>query len=120
MASIVERNELSEIKMSIVISVPNLANKFVAAANALAEPSRGSASSGFFSANGTYSFFLRKDNASKMDSIVEHDELSEVKMSIVISVPNFPNKFIAVVQAFDEPSGAFASSELFSAKETFS
>ena len=55
-----------------------------------------------------------------MDAGVGHDELSEIKMSIVISVPNFPNKFIAVVQAFAEPSGAFASSEFFSAKETFS
>ena len=65
-------------------------------------------------------FFLRKDNATKMDSIVEHDELSEIKMSIVISVPNFANKFVAGAKAFAEPSGGCASSELFSAKETYS
>ena len=55
-----------------------------------------------------------------MASIMERNELSEIKVSRVISVPNFPNKFIVVVQAFAEPSGAFASSIFFNAKVTFS
>ena len=51
-----------------------------------------------------------------MDSIVEHDGLSEIKMSIVISVPNLANKFVAAANALAEPSGGSALSEFLGTK----
>ena len=47
-------------------------------------------------------------------------DVDQIKMSIVISVPNFLNKFIPAAKAFVVPSGGCASSELFSAKVTSS
>ena len=55
-----------------------------------------------------------------MASIVEHDDLSEPKIFVLISVPNLAKNLVAVVKAFAEPSGGCASLDFSNVKETYS
>ena len=82
--------ELPEIKISVVIFLPNLANEFVAAAKEFAEPSGGSELSEFLGTKVPVSSSLF---ASKMDASVGHDELSETKIFVVVFFSKSPNKF---------------------------